>query len=83
MGKRSYFDPAPAIIHRCCRFLPASTSAWLITSKADLTVTSLMNPNYAGSLNYICTIIKNDKMIKERPEVPGERYVGLLAIWSS
>ena len=42
-----------------------------------------MNPNYAGSLNYICTIIKNDKMIKERPEVPGERYVGLLAIWSS
>ena len=37
----------------------------LIISEADLIVSSLRNPNYTGSVNYVCTIFKNGKIIKE------------------
>ena len=50
----------------------------LITSEADLTVSSLRNPNYAGAVNYLRTIIDNGKIIQELPEVPEERYDELL-----
>ena len=50
----------------------------LITSEADLTVSSLRNPNYAGAVNYLRTIIENGKIIQELPEVPEERYDELL-----
>ena len=37
----------------------------LIISEADLIVSSLRNPNYTGSVNYVCTIFKNGQIIKE------------------
>ena len=43
----------------------------LITSEADLTVSSLRNPNNAGAVNYLRTIIENGKIIQELPKVPG------------
>ena len=50
----------------------------LITSDADLTVSSLRNPHYAGAVNYLRTIIENGKIIHVLPEVPEERYDELL-----
>ena len=50
----------------------------MITSETDLTVRSLRNPNYAGAMNYLRTIIENGKIIQELPEVPEERYNELL-----
>ena len=57
----------------------------LITSEANLTVSSLRNPNYAGAVNNLRTIIENGKIIQKLPEVPEERYDELLraAIWSN
>ena len=50
----------------------------LITSEADLTVSSLRNPNYAGAVNYLRTILENGKIVQELPELPEARYNELL-----
>ena len=74
----------------CCdRFLPANTRSRgaygllvfvmsLITSEADLTVSSLRNTNYAGSVNYLWTIIENGKITGELTQAAEERYDKLL-----
>ena len=36
-------------------------------------VISLRNPNYAGAVNYLKTIIENGKIILELPEVSAEQ----------
>ena len=86
-------DPTAATIFCCGRFLPVCTAARrlllvfvmrLITSEADLTVSSLRKPNTAGAMNSnyrdLRTIVKpaTGKIIKELPEVPEERYYELL-----
>ena len=50
----------------------------LITFDADLTVSSLRNPNHAGAVNYLRTITENGKIIQVLPEVPEERCNELL-----
>ena len=44
----------------------------LITSEADLTVSSLRNTNYAGSVNYLWTIIENGKITEELTQAADE-----------
>ena len=46
----------------------------LVTSEADLTVSSLQNHTYVGAVSYLQIFIENGKIIQEFPEVPEESY---------